>query len=184
MIFTGFSLLSKLSRMIALFGLTGIVILAVVSIVDILGRELFSIPVNGFSDILDLCVIFSAAACFPASMLARQHVSVTFVGGALPQPIGKLLDIMGHLVALGVMCLITWQITDHAISLIETGEVTWLLGLPIWPVWILVSAIFWIAAGAQLLVVLVLVSMMIGRVPPPGFEAEHAAVDSGMGDGI
>ena len=184
MVIYGYNLLSKLSKMVALTGLTGIVVLAVVSIADIIGREIFSVPVKGFSDILDLCVIFSAAACFPASMLARQHVSVTFVGAALPQPVGRILDILGHVIALGVMCLITWQITEHAISLMSTGEVTWLLGLAVWPVWTLVSVIFWIAAMAQFVVVLVLAGMMFGRVTPPGFEVEHTAVESGMGDGI
>lgn len=184
MLFNGFNILSTLSRLIALIGLTGIVTLALVSIVDIIGREVFSVPVNGFSDILDLCVIFSAAACFPASMLARQHVSVTFVGAALPQPVGRILDVLGHLTALGVMVLITWQVSEHAISMIETGEVTWLLGLKVWPVWLVVSIIFCIASLAQCLVVIVLSGILFGRVPPQGFEAQHPDVDAGMGEGI
>ncbi len=184
MILSGFNLLSKLSRLIALIGLTGIVVLAVVSIVDIIGRELFSVPVGGFSDILDLCVIFSAAACFPASLLARQHVSVTFVGAALPQPVGRVLDAFGHLAAFAVMCLITWQVSDHAVSLAGTGEVTWLLALPVWPVWFAVSAIFWIATAAQLLVVVIFLGMLFGHKAPFDPEVELATEDSGMGEGI
>lgn len=174
-----FDLLSTLSRLIALIGLLGIVVLALVSLIDIMGRELFSTPVNGFSDILDLCVIFSAAACFPASMLARQHVSVTFVGAALPQPVGKILDLLGHLVALLVMVLITWQIGGHAISLIQTGEVTWLLGIKVWPVWLLVTLIFCITTVAQLFVVFLLAGVLVGRAQMPGFKPQHA--DNGTG---
>jgi TRAP-type C4-dicarboxylate transport system permease small subunit len=144
---------AQLTRLIAIVGLTGIVGFSIITILDILGRELIGVPIPGFSDILDLSIIFSAAACFPASLLERHHVSVQFLGNLLPGRSGAVLDFFGHVIALGVMVLIAWQVGLHAVSMVETGEVTWLLAVKVWPVWVLVAAIFVICVLVQCIVV-------------------------------
>lgn len=144
---------ANLTRLIAIVGLSGIVGFSIITILDILGRELLGVPIPGFSDILDLSIIFSAAACFPASLLERHHVSVQFLGNLLPGRAGALLDFFGHVIALAVMVLIAWQVGLHAVSMVETGEVTWLLAVKVWPVWVLVSAIFVICVLVQCIVV-------------------------------
>ncbi|MCT4655065.1 MAG: TRAP transporter small permease [Cohaesibacter sp.] len=145
---------AQLTRLIAIIGLTGIVGFSIITILDIIGRELFGVPIPGFSDILDLSIIFSATACFPASLLERHHVSVQFLGNIFPaRAAGAALDFFGHVIALGVMGLIFWQVALHAVSVFETGEVTWLLGVKIWPVWFLVAAIFLVCVLVQMIVV-------------------------------
>jgi TRAP-type C4-dicarboxylate transport system permease small subunit len=144
---------AQLTRLIAIVGLTGIVGFSIITILDILGRELIGVPIPGFSDILDLSIIFSAAACFPASLLERHHVSVQFLGNLLPGRAAAMLDFFGHIIALGVMVLIAWQVALHAHSMVETGEVTWLLAVKVWPIWVLDSLVFAVCVLVQCIVV-------------------------------
>lgn len=183
---------AHLTRLIAVVGLTGIVGFSIITILDILGRELFGVPIPGFSDILDLSIIFSATACFPASLLERHHVSVQFLGNIFPGRTGAALDLFGHVVAFGVMVLIAWQVALHAEGVLEAGEVTWLLGVKVWPVWILVAAILAVCVIVQAIVVCQLfVELIAGKAPqdpdtddnPDGRDYKQASSHGTIGEG-
>lgn len=186
-------IVARLTRFIAIVGLTGIVGLSLVTIFDILGRELFSVPIPGFSDVLDLSIVFSAAACFPASLAERHHVSVQFLGNIFPGRTGAALDLFGHTIALVVMVLIAWQVSTHGISVFENEEVTWLLGVKIWPVWLLVSLIFIVCIVVQALVVVqMFLEVLHGEIPAEEAEQgntdahdyKHVPARGGMGEDV
>lgn len=137
------------SRAFAILGLAVLVVLSVVMMADIAGRELFSAPIQGFSDIADLIVIIAAAACFPASLANNQHVAVRFAGMSHWR-VREGLDFLGHLIMLGVFVTIAWQLTTYTMGIYATGQTTWLLYIPVWPVWVLVAVLFILCIPVQL----------------------------------
>lgn len=152
------------SRAFAILGLAVLVVLSVVMMADIAGRELFSAPIQGFSDVADLIVIIAAAACFPASLANNQHVAVRFAGMAHWR-VREGLDLLGHLIMLGVFVIIAWQLVVYTSDIYATGQTTWLLYIPVWPVWVLVSALFILCVPVQLSQVLYYLRRFFSRQP-------------------
>jgi TRAP-type C4-dicarboxylate transport system permease small subunit len=145
--------IGRLSRSLATLGLAALVLLSVVMMADIAGRELFSSPIAGFSDIADLIVVIAAAACFPASLANNQHVAVRFAGLAHWR-LREGLDLIGHSIMLAVLMIIACQLVRYTADMYATGQTTWLLYIPVWPVWILVTALFVLCVPVQLTQVL------------------------------
>ncbi|MGI6853928.1 TRAP transporter small permease [Mesorhizobium sp. 1B3] len=141
------------SRSVATLGLAALVLLSIVMMADIAGRELFSSPISGFSDIADLIVVIAAAACFPASLANNQHVAVRFAGLAHWR-VREGLDLIGHSIMLAVLSIIAYQLVRYTADIYATGQTTWLLYIPVWPVWVLVTALFILCVPVQLAQVL------------------------------
>lgn len=141
------------SSSVATLGLAVLVVLSVVMMADIAGRELFSSPIQGFSDIADLIVVIAAAACFPASLANSQHVAVRFAGLAHWR-MREGLDLLGHSIMLAVLVAIAYQLAHYTVDIYGTGQTTWLLYIPVWPVWVLVTALFILCVPVQLAQVL------------------------------
>lgn len=139
----------KISEYVAFIGLGGLILLSMVIIIDILGRELFGLPIPGFSDITGELIIVSAAACFPASFADRSHVAVRFLGQITHWRFREFLDFLGHLLTLIVLCVIAYQLFFYAGDVWTNHETTWLIGLPTWPVWWLVTLLLTISACVE-----------------------------------
>ena len=146
--------LRRLSRLIALCGLTAAVVQSLATVVDVIGRELFAAPILAISDLYDLVIVFAAAACFPASLIGRQQVAMRAVGSLLKQRGRDALDLLGHLATLVAFGFIAWQIALYTMGVWNSGQTTWLLRLPVWPIWVLTSLFMALAAVAQLAVCL------------------------------
>lgn len=166
------SALERLSRLIAAVGLASLVALAIISIVDIVGREFFSRPIDGFSDIADLIVVFAAASCFPISLLEQDHVAVRALG-RLHWRLREYLELLGHSVLFVVFALIVWQLTVYAIDVYTAGQTTWLMHIPVWPLWTATAFIMAICLPVQALVVVHQVRRSLSPVPLASLHAEQ-----------
>jgi TRAP-type C4-dicarboxylate transport system permease small subunit len=156
--------ITRLAALIAAIGLLALTILAVVTMLDIAGRELFRVPINGFSDIADLIVVFAAASCFPISLIERHHVSVRFLG-SLNWRVREVLDLLGHALMLAVFVLMAWQVAVYALDVYNSGQTTWLIRIPVWPVWFATAAMIAVCIPAQALIVAEQVRRAFSPVP-------------------
>lgn len=154
----------RFAQFVATLGLAALVLLSIIMMVDIAGRELFRTPLAGFSDVSDLIIVIAAAACFPASLVSKQHVAVRFAGLAHWR-LREGLDLLGHLVMLGVFVLIAHQLWIYTVDCYATGQTTWLLYIPVWPVWALTTAMFVLCVPVQLSLVLTAMQRFLSSVP-------------------
>ncbi|ARP97842.1 TRAP transporter small permease [Pseudorhodoplanes sinuspersici] len=145
--------MARLGAIIAATGLLALTVLAIVTLLDIAGREMFSTPINGFSDIADLIVVFAAASCLPISLIERHHVSVRFLG-RMNWRLREILDLLGHVFTLGVFILMAWQVAVYAGEVYQSSQTTWLIRIPIWPLWFATSAIIAFCVPAQAMIVI------------------------------
>lgn len=139
----------RASRWLAILGLAALLVLSVLMIADIAGRELFGRPISGFSDATDLIIVVAAAACFPASLANRQHIAVRFAGMAHWR-LREALDLLGHLLVLLTFAVIAWQLGLYTLDVFSSGQTTWLLRLPVWPVWAIATVLFIVCVPVQL----------------------------------
>lgn len=152
------------SRAVAILGLAALVLLSALIIADIVGRELLGIPINGFSDIADLIIVVAAAACFPASLANNQHVAVRFAGLANWR-LREALDLLGHTLMLIVLAIITYQLVRYSADIYATKQTTWLLHIPVAPVWIVVTGLFVLCVPVQLAQVVYYLRRLVSPTP-------------------
>ena len=128
----GGRLLLALSRYMAIVG--GLVFLGIVimEIVSIVGRKLFSWPVPGDVELLQMCAAFASAAFFAYCHMVRGDVKVDFFTHNLKPERVALLDAIGSLLVGLFGALIAWRAGAGALSVYEAGEQSAILAIPVW----------------------------------------------------
>lgn len=142
-----------LTRTIALVGLAGLLIIATATLIDVLSRWLFAAPIAGVYDLSTLFIAVAMAACFPAALASRQNIQVTFLASLLPARVDRALDLFSSLVTLAFFVLLAWQLVIYSGELIDSGETSFILEVPIAPWWVVATALFALCVPVQLVVV-------------------------------
>ena len=125
----------------ALFG--GFIFCAIVlmSIVSIVGRKLFSAPIQCDMELLQMGSAIGAAAFLPLCEVYDHHIKVDAFTNGLSARARAWLDVMGHGLLAFMGALLTWRTALYAVSAKETMEVSALLLVPLWwPVSLLVPS--------------------------------------------
>lgn len=121
-----------LTKAVAIGGGLVFVALVAMEIVSIVGRKLFSAPVPGDVEILQMCAAFASATFFAYCHLIGGDVKVDFFTHNLaPHRIG-LLDALGSLLVGLFGTVLAWRTGAGALALKEVGETSAVLGWPVW----------------------------------------------------
>lgn len=153
------SLLSRLdawtiraTRVVALFGLAALLVIAFATLADVGARWIFLSPILGVYDISTLFISVAMAACFPAAMAERRNIRVEFVADMVPLRVRLGFDVIAHLLLLGFLGLLAWQLWIYTGELIGDGETSYTLGVPVGPWWIATTGFFLVCVPVQVLV--------------------------------
>ena len=113
----------------------GLVFVAIVimSIVSIVGRKLYSAPVPGDVEMLQMAAAFASASFFAYCHLNGGDVKVDFFTAKASAATTHRLDSFGSLLVGLFGALITWRAGADALAIKQTGETSMILG---WPVWV------------------------------------------------
>ena len=107
--------------------------LVVMSVVSIVGRKLFSAPVPGDVEVLQMASAFASATFFAYCHMTRGDVKVDFFTAWWSDSTLHQLDAVGSLLVGLFGSLMTWRSGAGVISLYQSGETSMVLG---WPVWV------------------------------------------------
>ena len=138
----------------AVLGLICLLLISAAILADALTRTAFNAPIYGLSDLLEVLTPVIVASCFPLTLAGMQNISIRFLGRALKNRTGQLVEFFGQLVALLVMAGIVWEVGRYTWKLVEHQQFTWLLHIPIWPSWILSTLLLGLCLPIQTLVVM------------------------------
>lgn len=116
----------------AMIGGTIFVALVAMSIVSIGGRKLFSAPVPGDVELLQLFAAIGASTFFAWCHLVGGDVKVDFFTQRLRPWVVHLLDAAGSFLVGAFGALIAWRTAAGALTVRSSGEETMILGLPQW----------------------------------------------------
>lgn len=117
----------------AIFGGLVFVVIVAMSIVSIVGRKLWSVPVPGDVEMLQMGAAFASASFFAYCHLNGGDVKVDFFTAKASASTVHRLDALGSLLVGIFGALITWRAGIGALAIREAGETSLILG---WPVWI------------------------------------------------
>ena len=141
--------LEFLSQILALAGGTVFLALVAMSIVSIVGRKLFSAPIQGDVELLQMGAAIGAAAFLPYCEIRDRHIKVEVLSGWMPAGIRVFLDVVAHLALAVMAALLTWRTGLQTLDIRASGEVSTLLSVPIWmPVALLVPSFALLALNA------------------------------------
>ena len=119
-------------RYMAIIG--GLIFVAIVGmeIVSIVGRKLFSWPVPGDVELLQMGSAFASASFFAYCHMVRGDVKVDFFTHNLRPDRIALLDAIGSLLVGLFGALIAWRAGVGALSVRDAGETSAILAFPVW----------------------------------------------------
>jgi TRAP-type C4-dicarboxylate transport system permease small subunit len=129
----GGRLLLVATKYVAVAGGLVFVGLVLMSIVSITGRKLFSWPVPGDVEILQMCAASASACFFAYCHMTNGDVKVDFFTHNLAPAKVAWMDAFGALLVGLFGALIAWRTAAGALAVKEAGETSAILG---WPVWI------------------------------------------------
>jgi TRAP-type C4-dicarboxylate transport system permease small subunit len=121
------------SRALALAGGAIFLLLVAMSVVSIVGRKLFSMPVPGDVELLQMTAAFACACFFAYCHLVGGDVKVDFFTSRLPARATHRLDAIGSLLYGLIGAILAWRSLAGALSVRDAQETSVILG---WPVWI------------------------------------------------
>ncbi|MDE2441305.1 MAG: TRAP transporter small permease [Betaproteobacteria bacterium] len=125
-------LLLALTKGFALLGGGMFISMIVLSVISIIGRKLWSAPINGDLEMLQMGTGIAAAAFFPYCTLMGEHLRVEFFTAKLSVRAHSVLDGIANLLLAIAMGLLTWRTSIQVREIYEAGEVSVMRNIPIW----------------------------------------------------
>jgi TRAP-type C4-dicarboxylate transport system permease small subunit len=142
------------SELAAAIGLVGLLLMGVVIAADVVMRWIFSAPIYGMSDLVEITTPVIVASCLPAAFAARQNITIRFLGRAFGARAGQAIELFGQVVVFFILAIMVWQVGRYTAGMIGYNQLTWLLGVPVWPSWMLTTLLLVACLPIQALVVL------------------------------
>ena len=123
--------------------------LVVMSIVSIVGRKLFSAPIEGDMELLMMGAAVGSAAFLPVCEMHDHHIKVDALTTWMSARARAALDAVAHALLMLAAIVITWRTALYTLECHENMEVSALLLVPLWqPVLLLVPSFALLAAAA------------------------------------
>ena len=136
------------AKHLAIAGGLVFVALVAMSLVSIVGRKVFSWPVPGDVELLQMCAAFASSAFFAWCHLVNGDVKVDFFTHNLAPKNVARLDALGSLLVGLFGSLIAWRTAVGALAVKEAGETSAILGFPVWLAYALMVPGFLLLAAA------------------------------------
>lgn len=125
--------LLAITKQLAIIGGLVFVGLVLMSLVSITGRKLFSAPLPGDVEVLQMCAAAASACFFAYCHLAHGDVKVDFFTHHMAPAKVAAMDAFGSLLVGLFGALVAWRSWAGAMTVKDAGETSMILA---WPVWI------------------------------------------------
>ncbi len=111
-----------------------LMLLMIITFIDVLGRYLFSAPLPGAFELTEIMMAMLIFAGLPLVSRANQHVTVNLIVGILSPIILHLQRLITQAIMAVVLAVMAWRMWIKAEEMLEQGDETAYLLLPIAPV--------------------------------------------------
>lgn len=124
-----------LYRVCQIFAIAGgAVLLALInmSLISIIGRKLFSTPIRGDIELMEIGASIAIAAFLPLCEMRGTHIKVdTFTLWLAPR-VQRSMDAVAHALCMGAALVLAWRTALQLGDNLEYGDVSTLLSIPMW----------------------------------------------------
>jgi TRAP-type mannitol/chloroaromatic compound transport system permease small subunit len=142
--------LFRITRIFALSGGALFLSLVAMSLLSIIGRKLFSMPVPGDIELMQMGTAVACAMLLGYCEMTRKHLRVDFFTANMCRRNRAILDGITHLVLSLFGFLIAWRTAVAAMAIYQVGETSMMLDWPVWPATALIVPGFVVFALAGL----------------------------------
>ena len=122
-----------LTRRVAFGGVIAMLIIATVSIADVILRAVADSPIAGLNEITEVFFAVAIAACFPAGLTQRIHITVDLLANRYGPQVTAWLKFAGSVMLFWMFTLLAWRLADIAAELTEARDISTILEIPVWP---------------------------------------------------
>jgi len=122
----------KLASAFAVAGGILFCLMALLVLTSILGRFIFLLPVPGDFEIVGMGTAISVFLCLPYCQLHRGNVTVDLFVSAMPRKIQLGLEIMASCLYAAIALLFAWHMAQGFMDMFVQGDITIILGIPLW----------------------------------------------------
>lgn len=139
-------ILAQLCHVFAAAGGVVLIGITIMSALSITGRTLFSKPITGDFELVQLACAVCVAAFLPYAQLQRANIIVDFFTVRASRKTRARLDAIGALLMAAVTGLVGWRTAVGATVVYANGETSMLMGVPIWISYAMMSPGFMLTA--------------------------------------
>ena len=111
--------------------------------VSVLGRFLFSAPIEGDFELAGLATGIAVFLFLPYCQMTRRNVLVDIFTAGAPPRVRAALDSVGGFLYVVIAAILTWRTTIGGLEFYDSQETTMILALPRW--WTLPLAVLCLA---------------------------------------
>ena len=109
-------------------------LIALVTFVDVIGREIFSNPIPGGYEIIQVLMTVGVFFSLPIVALRRGHVRVDLLYQSFPPTLARIADLLAWVVSVAFFALLAWALFQFFLHAQGTGERTVFLNVSHWMV--------------------------------------------------
>jgi TRAP-type C4-dicarboxylate transport system permease small subunit len=122
--------------------LTALVLFVMMALtcVDVVGRYLFSRPVPGGLEIIEILVAATVFGALPLVTLREEHVTVDLLDAIVPDWLLRLQQVTACVLAAAVCGVAAWQLLLRANRMLDYGDTTAVLKITLYPLPYVMSA--------------------------------------------
>ncbi|MES9994488.1 TRAP transporter large permease subunit [Desulfovibrio aminophilus] len=126
-------LVTPVCKLFAALGGLSLLIMAVVTTIDVLGRNLFSLPLKGALEIVSVGLVLTLFCGMPYAELHNKHIKVDILTARFSQAVQDALAVgIGWLHVL-VVGILAWQCWEQGIFLLCRNSNTGIMAIPLAP---------------------------------------------------
>ncbi|MCH4813710.1 TRAP transporter small permease [Vreelandella neptunia] len=125
-------LLRRLAIAMAMVG--GLLLLTAIgtSLVSMLGRRIWSAPLSGDIELLQMMIAVAVACFLPLCEINDRHIRVDIVGTLFPAGLNRVLLMFAHLVLALVSAILVWRTALLSLDSLTYNSQSVQLGIPQW----------------------------------------------------
>jgi len=124
--------LNKLCRAFAVGSGLTLIAMSLMSLTSIVGRSLFSKPILGDYELVQMMSAVAVTMALPFCQMIRGHIIVDFFTANAPKRFNRACDIVASLILATAGFVFAWRIAVGMFELRNSGDASMLLTMPIW----------------------------------------------------
>jgi TRAP-type C4-dicarboxylate transport system permease small subunit len=125
-------------------------VLMMLTAVDVVGRYLFNKPLPGAFEITEMMLAALIYCGLPLVSQRREHIVIDTFDHFMARPVKRALDMAAEVLCSAALFGLAWLVFRRAARVLEYGDTTTVLTLPLAPVAYLMAAMLLVTAAIHL----------------------------------
>lgn len=130
----------RITRSLHIISAVALCTMMLIVVGDVVLRAVFNTPVKGAYDMVSIALLIMAMAGMAPVVASRGEILIDLIDGAVPGWAVRLLMLVSAVTGTVLFIFFGWAMIAPAMDAWQWGERSLELGIPKWPLWIVVFA--------------------------------------------